>query len=85
MDSPSTERYGIIRMPTSFDVVDRKFQDDPLGGYRRVSRGHPSSSAAWRVAVSLNCGRLEVGTCPACGAHGVAGKRCRVCRGGTVN
>ena len=75
-----TERFGVIRMPTTFDVVDHRYQDEPIGGYRRVSRGHPSSAAAWRVADGLNKGRLVPGTCPACGEHGVVGKRCRACR-----
>ena len=45
-------RYGVIRYPTWYAVVDHRFYDDPLGGYRIVSR-HRSSQAAWRKAGKL--------------------------------
>lgn len=44
--------YGVIRMGLTFHVVDKRYDDCPLGGYRRISE-HLSSTAAWRRARRL--------------------------------
>jgi hypothetical protein len=48
-----TGPFGVIRHGTYFAVVDKRYADDKLGGFRRVSH-HRSRDAAW-----AKCKRLE--------------------------